>query len=94
MSDLPYHETITDLRRDLVAASLEFDRLATENRAAEGPAYLASLIASSGQYVIAALLGHLEREWPDGARDAAAIVDCLLTNGDFDDLNGDVEVSA
>lgn len=82
-----YHESPWHLRRQLRAASAEW-----ESRIGDGDALdPAAMMAASYAYVLAALLGWVGREHgPDAEHAAACMVDDVLTNGDCDDLNGDL----
>lgn len=100
-----YHDTVDDLRRDLVKASALWEATSTaytdqvmrarqEGATLPEPvtdAHMASTMAMSYSYALAAVLKVASRDiGEDAARALAFEVDELLQNGDFDDINGDV----
>lgn len=101
-----YHTTVDDFRRTLVSSSAAWEKMSTEHndrimraRTEGGPevpgvvsdAYMASLMAMSYSYTLAAVLKVAERELGvEAARMLAFEADEILTNGDFDNLNADV----
>lgn len=96
-------ETTAEFRRGLVAAATHHHKVADEYRAVwdmprgERPrdaidAHAGSLMAGSYAYTLAAILGYAERELgAETARRLADLADCILTNGDDDNLNADVK---
>lgn len=101
-----YHQTIDDLRRALVGSSANWEKMSAEyhdqvmrSRTGDGPnvpdvvsdAYMASLMAMSYSYTLAAVLKVAQQELGEkAARRLAFEADEILTNGDFDNLNADV----
>lgn len=101
MADRPtnYHQSVDDFRRDLMKGVSHWSQVAAERsdnaaRAGEGTgeavAYMASLMAGSYAYTLAAVIGYASKYGEDVAHDLAFVADEILTNGDFDGLNRDV----
>jgi hypothetical protein len=101
MADQPtnYHESVEDFRCDLMKGVSHWNEVATERfdnarRAGadtdEAIAYMASLMAGSYAYTLAAVIGYARKYGEDVAHDLAFLADEILTNGDFDGLNTDV----
>jgi hypothetical protein len=93
------------VRADLMKGATHWDEVIAQYDpiAATGPAEFAAGAAASMAhnyaYALAALLGQMaDTDVDEGGRwtaaDAAGFVDDLLTNGDCDDLNGDVVLEA
>jgi hypothetical protein len=94
-----YHDSVDHLRRDLMKAVTHWsktaeDRFENAHRAGastdEAVAYMASLMAGSYAYTLAAILGYARKYGEHVAHDLAFEADEILTNGDFDGLNKDV----
>ncbi len=107
MSDRPdhivsnHHESIDDLRRDLMSASMMWQARADalfpviENAdtatEVEKIALTSSLMAANYSYVLAAVLGIAQAQSPDAfAKHLAFEIDEMLNNGDDEDYNSDV----
>jgi hypothetical protein len=104
-----YHESIADLRAALMQAHVAWQSRADERMSALSDtdasddakfALAASLMAANYSYTLAALLGIAEKAGTDNiavanlAAHLAFECDEILTNGDFDDHNADVPVTA
>ena len=88
-----YHDTITDLRRELLEDVAVQRRIREKHRANRDDAYLAALLAANYAYTLAAVLHFAERELSqEAARRLAFVADEVLTNGECGsmDLNGDL----
>ena len=102
-----YHETLDDLRRELMGEHWNFQKMArrasdglddAEGKRLETPppyateAYVGCVLASGYAYALAGVLEHVRREHgAEAARRAGVYVDCTLTNGDDADTNKDVD---
>lgn len=93
-----YHESTDHFRRDLIAGQAMWHQMmdASQDKRddAHKDAFMASLMAGSYSYTLAAILGHAARQYGERvARDLAFEADELLTNGDFDAMNADIIVA-
>jgi hypothetical protein len=96
-----YHDSVTSLRRELMQESANWSRrkdqppVPVPYRLPGGPvsrAYTSSLMAANYAYTLAAVLGFAGREFGEGVAHAlACVADEVMTNGDFADLNADVQ---
>jgi hypothetical protein len=93
-----YHETIADLRRELMESSAEYRQLVDRHRyeahneltGAARDAYVASLMASGYAYTLAALLERIGQTDPGNSRRLVAFADEILTNRGREGICADV----
>lgn len=93
-----YHTSVDHFRRDLIAGQAMWHQMTDAHQDkrddAHRDAFMASLMAGSYSYTLAAILGHAARHHGERvARDLAFEADELLTNGDFEAMNADVIVA-
>lgn len=86
-----YHETVDDLRRELIRPYVAYQRIYEENQNVPGLLRQAALSASTYAYIVAGILKFAADEFgEETSRALAHQVDELLQNGDDLDLNADV----
>lgn len=91
MKSLPYAADRNDLRQSCLKTALLFDKQVKASRDANHAEYIAALAASSYAYNLAAAIQWVAKNVNEDAADELAIwLDSSLTNGDFDEMNGDL----
>ncbi|MER7361847.1 hypothetical protein [Nonomuraea wenchangensis] len=89
-----YHESVDDLRRDLMKGVALWNKVADEYKEpadkVQARVLSAALMAGGYGYTLAAILGYARKYGEHVAHDLAFEADEILTNGDFEDLNKDV----
>jgi hypothetical protein len=100
------HHSLEEFRRGLMSAAVYHHKVAGEYEAvwdkprgerlkSECDAHAGSLMAGSYAYVLAAVLRVAAEEFgPQTARRLADVADCILADGDGEDLNADVKPGA
>ncbi|MET8985919.1 hypothetical protein ABZW49_10760 [Nonomuraea wenchangensis] len=90
-----YHESVDDLRRDLMKGVALWEEVADEYKdpadKVQARLLSAALMASGYGYTLAAILGYARKYGEHVAHDLAFEADEILTNGDFEDMNADVK---